>query len=350
MDEDDYAYSAWGGYPGQDSALLRLDGVFRTLSGTGLRNAMGGASERIRDYASGIADAAGHAVYGTEGGTGTPSCFHSSLDLGQLSMLPNVDDYNLGSNLGRRLRYSGVPMRVGGTSSTPVYEASVSLSDAEGNKREGTVAVKLFSGPLSNLSAASRLSDCDLVRFRVISVDNGGFVFEGPDGGPFTYDKAMFMERLDGDAYALAIRDPSDAAKRSFVSFLGRLLDCLMRHDATFCDMKLENVGFCNREAPVFRLINLDGVNGPLDVSTFPRVAYDPADDMPPRRERSRVLQTLYAFAVAARLFCDPDARLLETFRHGDEATRLAALRSAGPIEANFVGKALEYMADASSS
>ena len=340
---DEYPPSAWGGYPGQAEGLDRFS---ESLSA--LRDAMGGASGSFRDFASELGHPAKDAVYGIKGGTGTTSCILSSLDLKQLSMLPNEeDDHDPGSNLADRLQYGGVPMRVSGPiSSAHVYEATVAYRDEEGNLIEGTVAVKLFSGPMANLSAASKLSDCDLVRFRVISVNNDGFVFNGPDGD-FTYDKVMFMDRLDGDAYAVATYlNPSDAVKKSFVSFLGKLLNCLMRHNATFCDMKLENVGFCNDEAPVFRLIDLDGVNGPLEVSTFPRVKYDSADDVPPRREQSRKLQTVYAFAVAARLMCQPHAGLLETFRTGNKAEKLKALRSAGSIEADFVRIALEYMAE----
>ena len=300
------------------------------------------------DMVSAAASMLGFKPYEISGGKKIASgeCLTSAANLALLSLAPDTRGYseNAGLNLTERLRYAGRPVTlsyVGGGSFGAVYEART---------RDGhTLAVKLFNDSISagpSMELAAQLRKCDLISFRMMHAEPAfaGRSFTTDKGDEFHFNRILFMDKLDGDCAELrnlmygtsefsSFEMPiskKTAYCRAFVAFLAELYRCLEAHGATFTDMKLENVGFCNQNALCFRLIDLDGL-------ASRQYTYPLADgtDVDPTR------QTAYAFAVTARLFCsrDEDAANyynVAPFSYADRAEHLRTA-SKGQPDADFV-------------
>ena len=306
------------------------------------------------DMVSAVASMLGFKPYEISGGKKIASgeCLTSAADLALLSLAPDTrgNSDNAGLNLTERLRYAGRPVTlsyVGGGSFGAVYEART---------RDGhTLAVKLYNDSIwagPSMALAAQLRECDLISFRMMHAEPAfaGRSFTTDTGDEFRFDCILFMDKLDGDCAELrklmygtsefsSFEMPISkrtAYCRAFVAFLAELYHCLAAHSATFTDMKLENVGFCDQNALCFRLIDLDGLES--DQYTYPLADGYPFD---PTR------QTAYAFAVTARLFCsrdddDADIKDAEIFYYGTPASydeRIKYLRAAsqGQPDADFV-------------
>ena len=152
---------------------------------------------------------------------------------------------------------------------------------------------------------AEELKKCDLVNFKTMSVDNRQREYKLDNGEPFEFDRATFMEKLDGNCFTLLqlmereIPSIRRDLRHSFMSFLVKLLNCLVEHQVTYVDMRLENIGYCRKNSIHFRLIDLDGINS--DKITYP-LKYSESNKRP-----MPLFKMHYAFVITALSFCLPE-------------------------------------------
>lgn len=210
-------------------------------------------------------------------------------------------------------------------------DALLADSDSDDEIEPNTVVVKVqtfdmklpraaydYQMTKSALTKATKLTACDLVRFCFLETKVGD-----------VKRIITIMERLTYSARKLArvtVGTPEHTElAMKFGTFLEKLHRCLVMSNATFTDMKTNNVGYCSRDQE-FRLIDLDSIDQGM-------YTYRYAEDF------ELEAQTRYAFGVAMAKFLLPyDADLTAAF----SATPLDAAEAASKFDrANDVVQAL---------